>query len=178
MKWVALFSQSGSELQAICNQINKWPDMIITNTKHEVDSKCFPSDIFVHVAGMKYDDNFYNKILNAFDIASDDCIITCHGWLKIIPPATCRKYQIYNGHPGDIVKYPELKGKDPQKKAFNMKLTHSGTVIHRVTEHVDSGPIVKHDVVKIVGCKTVDDVIEKIKKQAVKQWINLLDTLL
>ena len=176
--WVALFSQSGSELRAICQQIKRSPDLIICNSKQDIDFNQFDCKNVIKVRGTKNDDNFYSDIMNAFNIESQDCILTCHGWLRIIPPATCLKYQIFNGHPGDIVKYPELKGKDPQQKAFDMKLTHSGTVIHRVTADVDAGPIVMHDAVKIVECKTVDQVIDKLKKQSIKQWIKLLNTLL
>ena len=127
--WVALFSQSGSELRAICQQLKRSPDLIITNSSQDLDFNQFDCKNYVKARGFKNNDKFYSDILDAYNIASQDCIVTCHGWLKIIPAATCLKYQIYNGHPGDIVKYPELKGKDPQQKAFDMKLTHSGTVI-------------------------------------------------
>ena len=62
-----------------------------------------------------------------------------------------------------------------QQKAFDMKLTHSGTVIHRVTAQVDAGPIVMHDTVKIVECKTVDQVIDKLKKQSIKSTVKIMN---
>lgn len=175
--WIALFSQTGSELLAICNELGRWPDVIITNTKLDVDLSAFKSKNIVKVSGIKYDDSFYDAFIDAFGIDPNNCIITCHGWLRIIPPATCSKYVIYNGHPGDVVRYPELKGKDPQQKAFDLKLTHSGSIIHRVTAQVDDGPIVSRVTVRIIGLKTVDAVVDAIKKQAIKQWISFLKTL-
>jgi folate-dependent phosphoribosylglycinamide formyltransferase PurN len=47
-----------------------------------------------------------------------DAIVTLHGWLRVIPAYVCERSRIYNGHPGLITKYPELKGKDPQVRAF------------------------------------------------------------
>ena len=48
----------------------------------------------------------------------DNTLITLNGWLRIVPPDKCAKYNIYNGHPGLITKYPELKGKDPQQRMW------------------------------------------------------------
>ena len=31
MNWVAFFSQTGSEIVNICEEINRWPDLIVTN---------------------------------------------------------------------------------------------------------------------------------------------------
>ena len=31
MRWVAFFSQTGSEIVNICRDIDKWPDLIVTN---------------------------------------------------------------------------------------------------------------------------------------------------
>lgn len=176
-KWIALFSQTGSELLSICNTLGRWPDAIITNTRANVDLSAFKCKNIARVNGIKYNDNFYDAIINAFGIGANNCIITCHGWLRIIPPATCSKYTIYNGHPGDVVRYPELKGKDPQQKAFDMKLTHSGSIIHRVTAEVDDGPIVSRTTLRIIGLKTVDAVVDAIKKQSIKQWISFLNNL-
>ena len=69
-------------------------------------------------------------------------IITLHGWLRIMPPEICNRYEIYNGHPGLITKYPELKGKDPQMRAWEGDYEFCGSVLHRVTEGVDEGEII------------------------------------
>ena len=62
-----------------------------------------------------------------------------------MPPKICKKYTIYNGHPGLITVYPELKGKDPQIKAFNAKHEVMGCVLHRVTAGVDEGKVIAEE---------------------------------
>jgi len=175
--WFAMFSQTGSELQEVCKRLNKWPDVVVTNAA-EVDASIWNKSMLVQVdAKSKVESKLYNSLFDAFS-AGDEPLVTLHGWLKIVPGDVCQRYQIFNGHPGDIKKFPQLKGKDPQKKAFELKLPFSGCVIHRVTAEVDGGPIVMHDEVAIAHCKNVDQVIATLKKTSIEQWIKLLKTLL
>ena len=74
-----------------------------------------------------------------------NAIVTLHGWLRIVPPYVCERSKIYNGHPGLITKYPELKGKDPQEKAFKLKHKTIGCVLHKVSAGVDEGKIVMEE---------------------------------
>ena len=60
-------------------------------------------------------------------------------------PKICKKYNIYNGHPGLITVYPELKGKDPQIKAFKAKHEVMGCVLHKVTAGVDEGKVIAEE---------------------------------
>ena len=62
-----------------------------------------------------------------------------------MPPKLCKKYNIYNGHPGLITVYPELKGKDPQIKAFKAKHEVMGCVLHKVTAGVDEGKVIAEE---------------------------------
>jgi len=175
--WFAMFSQTGSELQEVCKRLNKWPDVVVTNAA-EVDTSIWSKSMLVQVdAKSKVESKLYNSLFEAFS-AGDEPLVTLHGWLKIVPEDVCKRYQIFNGHPGDIQKFPQLKGKDPQKKAFELRLPFSGCVIHRVTAEVDGGPIVMHDEVAIAHCKNVDQVIATLKKTSIEQWIKLLNTLL
>jgi len=63
--------------------------------------------------------------------------------LRIIPDDICKHYEILNLHPGLITRYPELKGKDPQWRVFDMFNLPSrvGCVIHRAVAEVDSGEV-------------------------------------
>ena len=81
----------------------------------------------------------YEEILMYFP----EAIITLHGWLRIMPKEVCERFSIFNGHPGLITEYPELKGKDPQIRAFEGKYPVMGCVIHKVTAGVDEGKILK-----------------------------------
>lgn len=174
-KWVALFSQTGSELKAICERLNRYPDLIITNSK-SFDSSQWKDCVVIHVLdNSQINSSFYK---HCFDQIDPECVVTLHGWLKIIPDDICEQYQIFNGHPGDIVKYPQLRGKDPQKKAFDLKLISSGCILHRCTKELDGGPIVDREEVIIGDCENVDAVISKLRKCSVNMWIKLIQTLL
>ena len=163
--WIALFSQSGSEIAFISNQMtliedrNRWPDAIITNKPKrkllsvdpELLSELQPDD-FKTNPGIKKVPNLLfmdssnpsEEELEAIFSQYDNPIITLHGWLRIIPPALCDKYEIYNGHPAWLFRYPELKGKDPQKRAWDGNYHWGGQVIHKVTKELDEGEIVFH----------------------------------
>ena len=175
-RWIGMFSQTGSELQAICKRLNRWPDLVVTNAAH-VDFENWSNCKVVHVDNKgTLNSTFYKNIFDQFN-REDEMFVTLHGWLKIVPDDVCEQYQIYNGHPGDIVKYPQLKGKDPQKKAFDLNLYASGCIIHRCTKELDGGPIVLQEQVIIGDCKTSDEVVAKLKKTSIEMWIKLIKSL-
>ena len=106
--WIALFSQTGSEISNLSLALNRDPDFVITNANlDEIDSRV-GVDFRLNNEESKTLD-----ILENLDFNIDKTLITLNGWLKIVPPDKCNTYNIYNGHPGLITKYPELKGKDP-----------------------------------------------------------------
>lgn len=136
--WIAFFSQSGSEIKNIAHELGRWPDVIITNKRPEHLREIVPE-----VAERTY---FINNNPSLEEYKSccmwhDNPIITLHGWLRIMPPEMCEQYEIYNGHPGLITKYPELKGKDPQIRAIEGDYNIAGCVLHKVTEGVDEGEV-------------------------------------
>jgi hypothetical protein len=73
----------------------------------------------------------------------DADLITLHGFLYIIPAEALEGKKVFNGHPGLITKYLELKGKDKQKAVLNNKEKYPeiGSVIHLVTPELDDGPV-------------------------------------
>lgn len=175
--WIAMFSQTGSELHAVCTQLGIWPDVVITNAK-EIDASKWKNTNLVWLSFKdKITSKTYKSLFKMFS-PCDEPVVTLHGWLKIVPDDVCVQYQIFNGHPGDIVKFPQLKGKDPQQKAVDLKLPWSGCVIHRVIAEVDAGPIVIHDEVAIAHCKDVNQVIDALKKCSIDQWKRFIKTVI
>lgn len=178
--WTALYSQSGSELQEVCEQLGRWPDIIITNSKSFDAKKWFNVPFIYHLDPTdKINTDVYRKLFRMHTTVDDELYVTLHGWLKIVPSVICDEFLIFNGHPGDIEKYPQLKGRDPQKKAFELGLVSSGCVIHRVRPEVDGGEImdITQNVV-LKDCKTVDEVIMKLKKVSIKMWKKFLTNCL
>lgn len=143
--WIAFFSQTGAEIADISESIGRWPDLIITNRRpshlRSIDTRILEkeNDLLV-VTENKPTIEIYKSLL--FD---KDAIVTLHGWLRIMPPEICEEYKIFNGHPGLITEYPELKGKDPQVRAFEGKYPVAGAVIHKVTAGVDEGKVLMEE---------------------------------
>jgi len=145
LTWKAFFSQSGSEINEISNKIGRLPDAIITNKSCEdmdkinpvLLEKAFNRFIFIP---KKPTVEEYREAIRYTDI------ITLHGYLRILPPEICGRFRIYNGHPGLITKFPELKGKDPQAKVWynhaEKPYYNHGHVIHKVVSEVDAGSVV------------------------------------
>lgn len=137
-KWITLFSQTGSEIANVARRLDRQPDMIVTNKPF--DSEDIDPDLqdVVYMPGRPTAQDYH-------DILKDhsDALITMHGWLRIIPDEICKQYEILNLHPGLITRYPELKGKDPQWRVFDMLNlpTRVGCVLHRAIAEVDSGEV-------------------------------------
>ena len=175
-KWITFFSQTGSEIYNVSEKLGIDPDLIVVNKSDlsEVNQKLLE----------KYKDRFYilpNKpkgedYLDLIEEESkifNDCIITLHGYLRIIPSFMCDEFEIYNLHPGLITKYPELKGFNPQEKAYNLKLPTSGVVIHKATSVLDSGEILKSKEISIKN-KTLDQIYEDLHNVASELWSEFL----
>lgn len=166
MKWVALFSQTGSELVNIMTQTGMTPGLILTNNLRQDKYKIHPTLNRGRVVSMTHD-----EIMNTLN-TTPPMTVTLHGYLRILDAEVCHKHSIYNGHPGLITKYPELKGKDPQLKVWqNMeKYPIIGSVLHRVTPEVDEGPVV-HEYSVPNRCKTQDEVFQTLKETSLYTWL-------
>ena len=141
--WTALFSHTGSEIVNISRIMGRTPDVIGTNKP--------PGSDDIH-AGIEENIYLPNKpnVEDYRAVLRQDTIVTLHGYMRVIPPEICKEYKMYNLHPGLITKYPELKGKDPQKQVFDNNYSKFnglkeydtvGCVIHKVSPGVDDGLI-------------------------------------
>lgn len=171
-RWVAFFSQSGSEINAVSKQLGFYPHICITNKSSldDVNSELKTNTTIVRTNKKLTEEDYVHLIGYP-----TNTIVTLNGWLRIVPRAICETYTVYNGHPGLITKYPELKGKDPQQKAIILGLETSGCVIHKVIPEVDSGSILAEEEVSIKGLE-VSEVFAKLHNTSVKLWVNFLKT--
>lgn len=162
--WIALFSNSGSEIAAIAKNLGKKPDIIYCD-KRRVD---WHDDI--------KDETFlsnHDSIVKMLSIVPDSVLVTLHGYLRLIPErAICK--QMYNVHPGDIVKYPELKGIHPQARALELNLPSTGVVIHQVVPEVDSGEIVSSADYTIKEDETKMSLINNLRDLSIDLWCDFL----
>lgn len=139
--WITLCSQSGKEIVRLSEELNRTPSLILTN---RVDELCRDfhkwnniKRIPVYQLSPSPSVEEYREVFDKYNSP----LITLHGYLKIIPKEICKDYNIYNGHPGLITKYPELRGRDPQERAFNRQDRIIGSVVHKVIDRIDKGEI-------------------------------------
>lgn len=171
--WIALFSHTGSEIFDVCQSIRKWPDLIITNNRNFNQS----SWINAPKLNILYANKPMTPEMYRWCFASPHSpLVTCHGWMRIIPESICNEFECINLHPGLISKYPELKGKDPQEKAVLLNLPTTGCTIHRMTKDLDGGEILKEREINIEG-KSKGQVITDLRILAKEMWINYLSIL-
>lgn len=170
MKWFAFFSQTGSEIVALSKSLGKAPDAIITNN-HETEIKFHPEIRKLGAVIMSGKHDLLMDYLRAQTLHKpEEVLITLHGYLRILPEDICNKYTIYNGHPGAIDLYPELKGKDPQERAHKGDYRIVGSVVHKVTPGVDEGEIVK-SVHYTNRAETLDEMYGLLKQTSLESWL-------
>lgn len=167
---IAFFSQTGSEIVEISKLLGRKPDLIVTNNRPAHLRTIHPK---IKERVLFMDNKPSEKALHDLLSLYENPIITLHGWLRIMPPSICNRYEIYNGHPGLITEYPELKGKDPQQKAFDLGLEFSGCVIHKVTEGVDEGEILSSRKVSIKGLE-IGEVFHILHRISIDLWVDFL----
>ena len=171
--WVTLFSQTGAEIADISESLGRWPDLIITNKRpnhlRTIDSR---------IVEYGYTELPNKPTLEDIEnVLKDNAIITLHGWLRIMPPDICEKYLIYNGHPGLITKYPELKGKDPQVRAFEGKYPIAGAVIHKVVAGVDEGKVILEEKFNAIDL-SLDELFRILRDRSLFMWTSFLKKVL
>ena len=175
IKWIAFFSQTGSEIADISEALGQAPDIIITNDRPEhlrtIDERIEKQGYFTWANKPSEED--YISLLEAYP----DAIVTLHGWLRIVPEYVCERSKIYNGHPGLITKYPELKGKDPQVRAFELKHNVIGCVLHKVVAGVDEGKIIAEERVNAFQLD-LEDIFRILRDRSLYLWTNFLKKVL
>lgn len=170
MYHVAMFSQTGSEIYEVSKRLGRYPDMILCNKQDDLDV-INPGLIGKAPIIFTEDRPTVEQYLHYIP---EDALVTMHGWLRIVPGEVCEKRTIYNGHPGDIVSFPELKGSNPQQKALDLGLLFTGCVLHEATAELDGGPIVGESEKVYLSGLTNDQVFEALHKASVDMWTKFL----
>ena len=175
MRWITFFSQTGSEIADLSEEMGRWPDIIITNERPEhlrtIDPRIEKQGYFTWANKPTEED--YIELLEA----NPNAIVTLHGWLRIVPEYVCERSKIYNGHPGLITKYPELKGKDPQARAFELKHETIGCVLHEVVAGVDEGKVIAEERVNAFGLD-LENTFRILRDRSLYLWVNFLKKVL
>ena len=169
--WLAFFSQTGSEIADLAEKLGRWPSRIITNSRPEelrtIDPR-IEKNGYITLSNKPSLREYYS-VLDYFK----DANITLHGWLRIFPSELCGQFNTYNGHPGLITKFPELKGKDPQVRAFEGKYKIGGSVIHIVTPGVDEGEVISSKEIVLEGLD-LNETFRILRETSQSLWVDFL----
>jgi folate-dependent phosphoribosylglycinamide formyltransferase PurN len=179
-RWIAMFSQTGSEIAALAKHLGKWPDVIITNNGDQ-DKWCKDLQLLeLRQRGKSYGPKTRIQVVSSPQAktanflhsieGSKNALVTLHGWLRIIPKEICEQYEIVNGHPGLINTFPELKGKDPQVKAYELNHTTIGSVVHKVTAEVDGGEILEWSATFLEEDAMLENTFARLKHTSFSAW--------
>lgn len=170
-RWVALFSQTGTEIVDIAEHLGVWPSRIFTNNNdlEKINSKLHNKVIIMSHNGIE-------ETLHYIDEMKGETIVTLHGYLRLLSKKTCNtSLSIYNGHPAYISQYPELKGKDPQELTWQniKKYNLIGSTVHKVIEEVDAGSIEKEYIVENT-CNSKEELYNTLRKTSLEAWLYFL----
>lgn len=171
-EWVALFSQSGREIVELSRELGSSPSVIISNNVDDTTYHPELQDLKDSVMFVAKHDQLMNLMRDHHRNFKTLPIITLHGYLRLIPDDICEMFEIYNGHPGLINVYPELRGKDPQEKVISNlgKYPTIGSVVHRCTPDLDGGKIVSTWATQTP--KDGADVYELLRNCSLNAWVN------
>lgn len=169
MRWIALFSHTGSEIINVSRSLGRVPNLIVTNKSPEKVSPEIKQLSEITYVPAKLTSREYQSFLDT------DAVVTLHGWMRIVPPDICNRHEIYNLHPGLITRYPELKGKDPQSRVLNGNKTyeHIGCVIHEVTSELDAGRVLMESST-CNDLRTDESIYQKLHGIAHGMWVDFL----
>jgi|TARA_R110000782_G_scaffold20779_34_gene56327 formyltetrahydrofolate deformylase len=86
-----------------------------------------------------------------------DCVVLAR-YMQIIQPEFCRAYtgRMINIHHSFL---PSFIGANPYQKAFDRGVKLIGATSHYVTEHLDEGPIIEQDVIRVSHRYSKDDLV-------------------
>jgi folate-dependent phosphoribosylglycinamide formyltransferase PurN len=152
----------------ISDRLHRGPDVLLTtNTNHTI-TNLTPRGLH----------NQIEKVL--INQLQPGDIVTLHGYLFILSGDVvnipCVK--IYNGHPGLITMYSELKGKDPQQRAIDGCYPVVGCVLHEVVEEVDAGKVLMTSQMPMVKGLTTDELVASLRHLSVDMWTTFLKGVL
>ncbi len=183
--WIAFFSQSGKEICDISDAIGRYPDVVITDNTNfsKFDpriTKCRKLIIRKYRGLNKFQQvRYYTEDMPVGRMFGDSTIITLNGWLNIVPGVVCKLLEgkIFNGHPGLINEYEDLKGKDPQVRCFNNinKYERVGSVVHVVTPGVDEGEIKYSSNVAASECTDLDTTYKVLTSTSLRSWLQFFE---
>ena len=171
-KLVALISGSGSNLQAIIDQVGNGTidaeiSLVISNNP---EAKGLQRASAAGIATAVIDHNDYDsrtsfdrELMRHIDAEQPQLVILA-GFMRILTPDFTNHYarRMLNIHPSLL---PEFKGVDTHARAIAASASQHGASVHFVTSELDGGPLVIQTIVKVQNDDTASALAARVLQQ-------------
>ena len=158
MRLGVMCSGNGSNFENIHHACPKHDIVIMVYNKKKAKAKRRADRLDIPSCYSKDEDEII-ALFNAYEV---DMIVMA-GWMRIISKKFCDEFagRIINLHPSLLPKY---KGLHAVEQAIQAGEEETGCTVHFVNEYLDSGAIIKQQVVPILPSDTVESLTRAIQQ--------------
>tara|TARA_B100000579_G_scaffold195502_1_gene159798 strand:- start:611 stop:1126 length:516 start_codon:yes stop_codon:yes gene_type:complete len=158
MRLGVMCSGNGSNFENIHHACPKHDIVIMVYNKKKAKAKRRADRLDIPSCYSKDEDEII-ALFNAYEV---DMIVMA-GWMRIISKKFCDEFagRIINLHPSLLPKY---KGLHAVEQAMKAGEEETGCTVHFVNEYLDSGAIIKQQVVPILPSDTVESLTRAIQQ--------------
>ena len=151
-------SGNGSNFENIHHACPKHDIVIMVYNKKKAKAKKIEDRLDIPSCYSKDED----EIIALFNVYEVDMIVMA-GWMRIVSKKFCDEFagRIINLHPSLLPKY---KGLHAVEQALKAGEEETGCTVHFVNEYLDSGAIIKQQVVPILPGDTVESLTRAIQQ--------------
>ena len=158
MRLGVMCSGNGSNFENIHHACPKHDIVIMVYNKKKAKAKKRADRLDIPSCYSKDED----EIIALFNVYEVDMIVMA-GWMRIVSKKFCDEFagRIINLHPSLLPKY---KGLHAVEQAMKAGEDETGCTVHFVNEYLDSGAIIKQQVVPILPGDTVESLTRAIQQ--------------
>ena len=158
MRLGVMCSGNGSNFENIHHACPKHDIVIMVYNKKKAKAKKRADRLDIPSCYSKDED----EIIALFNVYEVDMIVMA-GWMRIVSKKFCDEFagRIINLHPSLLPKY---KGLHAVEQAMKAGEEETGCTVHFVNEYLDSGAIIKQQVVPILPSDTVESLTRAIQQ--------------
>ena len=158
MRLGVMCSGNGSNFENIHHACPKHDIVIMVYNKKKAKAKRRADRLDIPSCYSKDED----EIIALFNVYEVDMIVMA-GWMRIVSKKFCDEFagRIINLHPSLLPKY---KGLHAVEQAMKAGEDETGCTVHFVNEYLDSGAIIKQQVVPILPSDTVESLTRAIQQ--------------
>ena len=158
MRLGVMCSGNGSNFENIHHACPKHDIVIMVYNKKKAKAKKRADRLDIPSCYSKNEDEII-ALFNAYEV---DMIVMA-GWMKVVSKKFCDEFagRIINLHPSLLPKY---KGLHAVEQALKAGEEETGCTVHFVNEYLDSGAIIKQQVVPILPGDTVESLTRAIQQ--------------